>query len=682
MCFNTGVDRFGQKMKNKINVLSFIFLCIAHNVYCADSIMETPKTIIADKIEYNVKSSEIKTIGKTEISNINGQKLTLTDISFSNKESKFSGQDIQLWLGEHVYIESGYIERNGDETIANDAMFTACDGCDTNINAWEITSNRINHVLSDNMLYFHNSVLWFYNLPVFWLPYWEMADPTVKYKSGLLMPDFSSTNKMGTLINLPVYISISDTQDATFTFGYLTQENPLFQLEHRLNAPHSEFRTNSSFTHNKDGDNRWHIFNNDVIEFGDNMRSTVFLERASDKTYLQKYGFYDARPYLDSGARIELYGQSSYAVADAHVFQELRSARGNQSAPDGDILPNIHGIYQTDTLFGETYAKFYGDILGVAGGGTATQRFIGDARIVSPWILGAGNKITLSLDTRYDIYNFYNTDMLNRDNFSGIKTRFLPSGYVEWELPFVKTGTKWTHVIEPRARLTVMRRTDEYDFAKNNDSAGAFLSDTTLFSDNRFPGYDLWENGTFADYGMHWAMFDSNGQTIEFFAGQSYDFSDVLETDRNSGFHNGLSDYVGRVGFNNSKWFDVSSRFRFAESDMRLRHIETNARIGNSHNYVNIGHMWSQQLLDTGAIERDIHEVIGGIGIRLTTRLSTRFHTIYNIDLHHFQSHSGGLFYEHPCYYLALEYHRDGAVNPETDYVGNTTYQFKFNLTY
>src|SRR5699024_570039 len=102
----------------------------------------------------------------------------------------------------------------------------------------------------------------------------EMPDPSIKYKTGFLMPDFGSTNNMGTQINLPLYVNFSDTHDLTFTASYLTQENPLFQLEHRLNMAHSEFRTNGAYTHNRAGENRWYIFNNDVIELGEYARAT------------------------------------------------------------------------------------------------------------------------------------------------------------------------------------------------------------------------------------------------------------------------------------------------------------------------------------------------------------------------------------------------------------------------
>ncbi|MBQ4070002.1 MAG: LPS-assembly protein LptD [Alphaproteobacteria bacterium] len=661
-------------------IISFFTVLLLPSVVLGASVdMSEPKVITADKIEYDLKTETIKTTGDTEIVNASGQRMTLIDSYLTKNGESLSGDDIRLWLGNHVYIESENIERKGDITIARNALFTACDNCDSFGDAWKISTYKIVHNMDTRMLRFYSPILWTYDIPVLWLPFFEMPDPGIKHKTGFLMPDFESTNKMGTQINIPLYIAISDTHDVTLTTSYLTQENPLFQIEHRLNAPHSEYRTRGSFTHNRAGENRWHIFNDDVIELGEYARATVFLERTSDKTYLQKYGFYGDQPYLDSGAKLELFGQSSYIVADAHIFQELRDSTGRYSAPDGNILPNIRAVHQTQPLFGETYATFGADVLGISGDGTSSQRLIGDARLTTPWTLWGGNRVTASVSARYDVYHFNNTEMIDQQNFSGFKNRFLPSGYLEWGLPMFRPSSNWTQILEPRARLTVMRRTDEDRFALNNDSAGALLTDSTLFSDNRFSGLDLWENGTFADYGLRWSGFNENGHTFEIFLGQTYDFIDRAATDPNSGFHNGASDYVGRISYNNTKWLNVATRFRLGQESLSLRHVETSANIGTSRNFLNIGHIWSQQFIDAQTADEDINEAVIGAGIQLTNRWSVRWNAIYNMEYNEFQRHTGGFFYTHPCYYLSVEYRRDNAI--KEDYVGTTTFQFRFGMS-
>ena len=111
--------------------------CIVCGVGNAASLdLNAPKTIVAPKIEYDVKSESIQTTGKTEITNQSGQKMTLTDSYISQQGENVSGGDIQLWLGNHVYMESETLSRDGNMTIAHDAIFTACDGCDAYGNAW------------------------------------------------------------------------------------------------------------------------------------------------------------------------------------------------------------------------------------------------------------------------------------------------------------------------------------------------------------------------------------------------------------------------------------------------------------------------------------------------------------------------------------------------------------------
>ena len=157
-----------------------------------------------------------------------------------------------------------------------------------------------------------------------------------------------------------------------------------------------------------------------MLELGNNARAFVFFNRTSDKTYLQQYDFYKNQPYLDSGARLEIFASRGYAKVDTHFFQELRVINGNYTNPSGDILPNIHGIYQTAPVFGNTYLSFMGDVLGINKSGASSQRLIGAGQIVSPWMLPFGQKLTLSTSVRYDAYNFINTPVYGApDDFFG-----------------------------------------------------------------------------------------------------------------------------------------------------------------------------------------------------------------------------------------------------------------------
>ena len=133
--------------------------------------MDEPKTIKSDVIEYNIKTEEMKTSGNTEITNASGQRAKLNNLTISKDRNSIATSDIELWLGQHVYVRAKEITKDGVETIATKAEFTACDGCDDYGNAWEIFSNKIIHDSDEKMLYFHNASFWVYNdtFPILWL---------------------------------------------------------------------------------------------------------------------------------------------------------------------------------------------------------------------------------------------------------------------------------------------------------------------------------------------------------------------------------------------------------------------------------------------------------------------------------------------------------------------------------
>jgi len=644
-----------------------------------------PKTVIADKLIYNAKEKSIKVKGNATVTTASGQKMTLKDAYIDRDGNIAYGSNTQVMLNQRTRISAAEIQKNGNITNATDVNYTACYGCDTNINAWEISASKLKHNKETQNLYFDNPVFWAYDVPIFWVPYMVYPDPSVKHRSGLLLPYFNTTNGMGMQFNLPVYLSFSDSHDLTLTPAYLTGENPLLMVEHRLNAERSAFRTTGSYTYTKESQNRWHIFNDDVVELGQYARLNLFFHRTSDQTYLLKYGFYEDQPYLDSGGRLELFARSGYATANVHFFQELRPPTGNGLNPSGDILPNIHGVYQTRPLALNTYASFMGDMIGVSNfdTGTATQRMIGSASLTSPWVIWGGQKLTLSASARYDVYNFVDTDLINgTTGFTGVRNRFLPSAYAEWAWPLVKKTTDWTHVLEPRARITTTGVVGAPAFA-NIDSGGTILSDAALFADDRFAGYDLWPNGTYMDYGANWSSYYRDKIYINGFLGQTYDFQPPVDLDPNSGFHDGASDYVGRAGIEYGKTFSLYNRFRFAENNFAFRHLESVAKFGDK-NYIEGGYILAVQLLDADTAGPSVSEALVGFGVNLTPRFSVRERLIYDITDSRIARNTAGIYYDHPCYTISFEINKDGAVRTNTaigeNYRGQLTFHLSFSL--
>ena len=83
------------------------------------------------------------------------------------------------------------------------------------------------------MIYFEDARIEFFGQPLAWLPYFSAPDPTVKRKTGFLMPYISSTTVYGQAIEIPYYWALAPDYDATFAPMITTRQGPLLQGEFR-----------------------------------------------------------------------------------------------------------------------------------------------------------------------------------------------------------------------------------------------------------------------------------------------------------------------------------------------------------------------------------------------------------------------------------------------------------------
>ena len=63
-------------------------------------------------------------------------------------------------------------------------VYTACEPCEDKPQRpplWQVKAKRIISDEKEKMVYFHNASFEFFGLPIAWIPYFEVADPSVKY---------------------------------------------------------------------------------------------------------------------------------------------------------------------------------------------------------------------------------------------------------------------------------------------------------------------------------------------------------------------------------------------------------------------------------------------------------------------------------------------------------------------
>ena len=88
---------------------------------------------------------------------------------------------------------------------------------------------------------FENSSFEFFGLPLGNFPSFEIADPTVKRKSGFLFPGISFKSDLGVGVSIPYYFALSPTYDLTVTGTGYTQQGFLGEAEWRQRFNNGEY---------------------------------------------------------------------------------------------------------------------------------------------------------------------------------------------------------------------------------------------------------------------------------------------------------------------------------------------------------------------------------------------------------------------------------------------------------
>ncbi len=88
---------------------------------------------------------------------------------------------------------------DGNFMVLQNGVYTACEACREDPRKpplWQVKAARMIHNQTEKMIYFENASLEFFGKPIAWFPYMSAPDPTVKRKTGFLMPLFSTNSEL------------------------------------------------------------------------------------------------------------------------------------------------------------------------------------------------------------------------------------------------------------------------------------------------------------------------------------------------------------------------------------------------------------------------------------------------------------------------------------------------------
>ena len=98
---------------------------------------------------------------------------------------------------------------------------------------WCLSAATVVHDQAAATISYQDAQFELFGVPILYTPYFEHADPSVKRKSGFLMPQPTISDNLGYSTTIPYYFALAPNYDFTFYPMYTSRQGILWQGDWR-----------------------------------------------------------------------------------------------------------------------------------------------------------------------------------------------------------------------------------------------------------------------------------------------------------------------------------------------------------------------------------------------------------------------------------------------------------------
>ena len=542
-------------------------------------------SVEADKVIYDQKTKRLHAEGNIRMTDADG-KITYADIMDLSDDYRDGFVDsLRVDTADQTRMAATRADRSsGNYTVFENGVYTACAPCRDDPKKpplWQVKGMRIIHDQIDKMLYFENAQLEFFGVPMAYLPYFSTPDPTVKRKSGFLMPGFTEAAGYGYGVDIPYYWAIAPDYDATFTPRITSKQGVFMQAEFRerlLDGSYQiraygidqlqpdafagqpgdrQFRggveTKGEFALNDKWVWGWEgvavtdymLFQDyRLAQYKDPLQSFLTLPtEAPSQLYLTGVG---NRSYFDARAiyYLSLSGNQSQVPVVAPVIDYSNVINHSVLGGEFSYKANFTSLSRETAVFDPVNANASALGTCTTTNSADTAKSIVPANCLLRGMPGTYTRGTIEGDWRRSFtdsageiwtpFASLRADAINADisNQPGVSNylpigdtnalRVMPTIGLEYRYPFINVQPWGTTTIEPIAQVIIRPNESYAGKLPNEDSQSMTFDTSNLFAVDKFSGYDRVEGGGRANVGVQaTTQFDRGGSVTAMF-GQSY----------------------------------------------------------------------------------------------------------------------------------------------------------------
>lgn len=561
-------------------------------------IVQTGKTLTADTVSYNLKQDVISASGNVTLVEPEGNVAFSEYFELTGDFKEGVAQEIRVLLADRSRMRAASARRvAGVRTDYEDPAYTACEPCAEDPGReplWQVKAKEATHDQDAKVIEYRDVWMELGGVPIAYTPYLSHPDPTVKRKSGFLVPTAGVSSSLGTNVTVPYFWAINDNQDLTFSPRFLFPKSEVTRTpqaerfdreilrrvvlagEHRWVGTQGETRTAASLTaHKRTGELRGHVKAKGRFDLTEVWRTGYQVEHQSDDNYSSVYGYpiESERPWLTTRPYIEGFGRNNYMMAEGFAFQ---STRTTDTARSPLVLPHaVYSFVGTPNRHGGFWSVDADTLAYSRSQGTDAGRLSTRVAWNQGFTTSGGQLYTMVASLRGDGYHANEVE----DGGEASSGRVVPQVSMNWRYPFANTSGNWSQVVEPLAMVAASPNGGNPRGIPNEDSIDFELDDTNVLRPNRPPGLDRVEGGLRGAYGLRWSAYRGTGFVVAQ-AAQGWRAHDDSTFGPTSGFDEKLSDYVGRLDISPTGNFNLLNRVRLDKDSLEVRRNENSLVIG------------------------------------------------------------------------------------------------------
>jgi LPS-assembly protein len=507
----------------------------------------------------------------------------------------------RLVLDRQLQIAAVEINRVGGRyTQLYKTVASSCQVCAAQpVPLWQIRAERIIHDEDARQLYFHNARFEVAGVPVLYLPRMRFPDPTLERATGFLTPSFRSTDALGFGIKTPYFFRLGDHADLTLTPYISADETRTLEARYRqvFRTGRIELNMAASRDDIRPDETRSYLFATGRFDLPRDYVLSFNLQTVSDSAYLLDYDYSDL-DRLQSNLRLARTGRDLNFSAGLTGYRSLRDSESNETTPTivGDIFwerrfrPALIGGTGGLTLAAHSHYRRSGlDVDGPDADSVVDGRDVTRLSAQLDWrrdwqlshgILGAA-MTQFSLDN-----TFVEDDAAYPESEFFVTTL----GAVELRWPFVKNTPVAAYVIEPVVQLVWSGDTGAT--LPDDESALLEFDEGNLFSFNRFPGGDRYEQGVRANIGLSFTRQAATGLSVGATVGRILRVSDsgqfagyeALDGKNSHWMAAVQAQLPGRLSLMNRALFD--QELNFERNELRFDWLNETLELGGSYIWI------------------------------------------------------------------------------------------------